>query len=191
MKKLIAFAAVLALPLGVFAQGTVVFANSTSPDSRFTTNGVANGYLTGVNQFLIGLYTAPAGTTDESSFILRITATNQTSPARGLFSGGNPAIVQGIPINTTVAFQIRAWSFVNGGPTDTYENAGPNAYKGKSAIGSVTGGDPLPGGSSPGALFGTGAGQVLGVNLNSVPEPSSIALGLLGLGAIALFRRRK
>jgi len=63
-------------------------------------------------------------------------------------------------------------------------------YKGKTAIGFTTPGDPV--GGTPGALFGNGAGQIGTVTeLRAVPEPSSIALGLLGLGAIALFRRRK
>jgi len=197
MKKLILLTALMALPMAMFGQGQVIFANSTSPDSRFSTNStptppsgqLANqvGNLSGVNTYLIGLYTAAAGTTDESLFILRLTATNRTGGAAGLFNGGNPATVNGIPINGTVAFQIRAWQTTTG--LDTYENT-TGQYKGKSAIGSVTGGDPA--GGTPGGLFGVGAGQVLGVVLTPVvPEPSSIALGLLGLGAIALFRRRK
>jgi len=38
---------------------------------------------------------------------------------------------------------------------------------------------------------GNAAGQVAGFQIAVVPEPSSIALGLLGLGAVALIRRRK
>jgi len=148
--------------------------------------------MSGTAQFRIGLYTAPQGTVDPNAFTLRLTATNSAlGPAAGLFSGGGAAVVPGAPIGITVAFQIRAWQIAGGA---TYELAtAPGVYRGVSAIGQVTPGDPS--GGAPGVLFGTSAGQVLGIvmtpNVSVVPEPSSIALGLLGLGAIALFRRRK
>jgi len=193
MKKLIVLLALVALPAGVFAQGAISFANaSSSPDTRFKTNDLAGhvGNITGVNQFLIGLYTAPDGTTDQSLFTLRLTATNNSSPLfPGLFKNV-PVSIAGVPIGVQIAYQVRAWSFQNGGLTDTYENAPGNAYKGKTAIGFVTAADPAAG--SPTLIFGTGAGQIgTTTELTAVPEPSSIALGLLGLGAIALFRRRK
>jgi len=125
MKKLILLLALIALPAGVFAQGTVAFANGSTPDTRFQTNDLQGhiGFTTGNNQFIFGLYTAPAGTTDESLFTLRLTATNRTSPFVGLFNGGSPAVVPGAAIGVQIAFQVRAWSFQNGGLNDTYENA--------------------------------------------------------------------
>jgi len=199
MKKLI-ISVLLALPVGLFAQGQINFANSTSPDSRFSTNSgpfgpafgqAANavGNLSGVNTYIIGLYSAAAGTTDESLFVLRITATNKTGAAAGLFNGGGPATPPGFPAGTSVAFQLRAWQALPG--SDSYETAlAFGQYRGKTGIGFVTAGDAIAG--PAGILFGNGAGQVLGAVLTpNVPEPSSIALGLLGLGAIALFRRRK
>jgi len=195
MKKLIILLALTVLPAGLFAQGTLAFANGTSPDTTIQTNDLAGhiGRADGANGFLIGLYTAPNGTTDESQFVLRITATNKTSAFRGLFNNAPSTGISGVPIGTQIAFQIRAWSFVNGTAADTYETAlnAPTVYKGKSAIGFATGGDPA--GGQPGVLFGSGAGQIGAptVLTPGVPEPSTIALGLLGLGAIALFRRRK
>jgi len=192
MKKLIILLALAALPTGLFAQGTLVFGNGTTPDTTFQTNDLAGhiGRVQGNNTFLIGLYTAPNGTTDESAFVLRITATNKTGPFAGLFNNAPVTGIQGVPIGVQIAFQVRAWSFQNGGAADTYENAPGSVYKGKTAIGFVTGGDPA--GGTAGTLFGSGAGQIgTPTVLTAVPEPSSIALGLLGLGAIALFRRRK
>jgi len=202
MKKLI-ISALLALPVGLFAQGQINFANSTSPDSRFSTNSTATpppgqaanavGNLSGLNTYIIGLYSAPAGTVDESLFVLRITATNKTGAAAGLFNGGGPAKPPGFPAGTSVAFPLRALQGLAG--SGSYEVAtAPGQYRGKTAIGFVTAGDAISG--PAGILFGNSAGQVLGAVLTPnpgviVPEPSSIALGLLGLGAIALFRRRK
>jgi len=195
MKKLIVLLALIGLPAGLFAQGTLVFQNATSPDTTFQTNDMASptphiGRIDGAGQFLIGLYTAPAGTTDESAFILRITATNRTGNFRGTFVNSPTTGITGVPVGLQIAFQVRAWSFQNGGAADTYESAPGTAYKGKTGIGFATGGDPA--GGTPGTLFGSSAGQIgVPTILTAVPEPSSIALGLLGLGAIALFRRRK
>jgi hypothetical protein len=137
------------------------------------------------------LYVAPAGTSDPNAFSLNgPTALNQTGLGNGRFNGGSSFVISN---NTgqTIAFQVRAWSTFAGA---TYEEArlspNPGTYLGVSSIGSVAPasgvGQPVPN------LFGTSAGQIGGFTLiPNIPEPSSIALGLLGLGAIALFRRRK
>ena len=56
----------LALPLSAFAQGQVVFANT--PATLITTNfgPGRSGPISGINAYRIGLYAAPAGTTNES-----------------------------------------------------------------------------------------------------------------------------
>jgi len=189
MKKLLLLAALIALPSMMMAQGSVRFVNFTTPDTRITTNNLAGGvgFTDGLNQWKIGLYLAPNGTTDPSAFTLVATATNRTGAFLGLFNGGDPlALPGGYPAGTQIAFQIRGWNFA----AASYEEAAlsPTGWVGQSPIGFVTpasSAGPFP------ALFGTGAGQVGGFQITPVPEPSSIALGLLGLGAIALFRRRK
>jgi hypothetical protein len=198
MKKQLVLLGLLLLPAALFAQGTIQFANTST--TQMTTNSGPtpppgqlpdrSGVTTGVNSYLVGLYIAPQGTADPNAFTLVGTATNGTVPVNnGRFNGGIPFAVPG---NTgqTIAFQIRAWSFFAGA---TYEEAAlnPVAYIGVSGIGQVT---PVTiSGAPPAALFGTGAGQLSSgfVLTPNIPEPSSIALGLLGLGAIALFRRRK
>jgi len=197
MKKHLLLLGLLLLPVSLFAQGTVQFANTST--TTMTTNSTATppagqvadrvGVTTGVNTYLVGLYIAPQGTTDPLAFSLIGTATNGTVPvSNGRFNGGNPFAIAG---NTgqTIAFQIRAWQFNAGA---TYEAAtADGVYRGVSAIGFVT---PATGTQTTPALFGTSAGQLSSgfvLTPNAIPEPSSIALGLLGLGAIALFRRRK
>ena len=187
MNKKLLVLGLLALPLAVFAQGTVQFANTST--TQLTTNSLtgAVGPTTGANHYLVGLYIAPQGTVNPSAFTLVGTATNGTAPVNnGRFNGGNPFVIPG---NTgqTIAFQIRAWTMSAG---SRYEDVtSSTAYRGVSAIGQVT---PATGATPTPALFGTNPGQLSsGFALTPVPEPSTIALGLLGLGAVALFRRRK
>jgi hypothetical protein len=195
MKKTLLIIAMAILPAVVFAQGTVQFNNTTT--TRMTTNSTATpppgqqanqtGNTTGAGLFTVGLYIAPAGTTDQSLFTLVGTTPSLTGIGAGTFNGNPPDGGFAIPGNTgqTIAFQIRAWQTSGG---STYE-AATTVYRGVSAIGSVT---PATGLILAPALFGTGPGQIGGFVLTpGVPEPSSIAFGLLGLGAVALFRRKK
>lgn len=169
-----------------FGQGQVVFAN-TSTTLLSTNSATGNGPLTGSLQWRIGLYIAPDGTVNPASFTLVAVATNSGISAGRFAYPVSPLVING---NTgePIAFQIRAWQLSAG---TTYENA-LTGFRGQSAIGRVTPGTTGP---TP-TLFGPSdyVGQLTtGFALTSgvIPEPSSIALGLLGLGAIALFRRRK
>lgn len=205
MKKLLLACISVAAAVAAHGQGTIVFANDVN--TRFTTNGTAvgqgTGQYSGANTYRIGLYTAAPGTTTESLFTLIAVATNNpgtVSFQRGLFSYPESPLVVNGNNGTPIAFQVRAWSLAGGA---SYEAALANALSGqpggssyyygaKSPIGQLTPG--VAGAPSP-SVFGDGStpGQLTsGLALVPlVPEPSSIALGLLGLGAIALFRRRK
>jgi hypothetical protein len=198
MKKTLLLLGLIMLPVALFAQGTVQFNNTAS--TQLTTNtsptgtGGTGGLTTGAGQYTIGLYIAPQGTTDPAAFsLMGPTTLSQSGLGNGRFNGNPLPNNFAVSNNTgqTIAFQVRAWSTFAG---STYELALgrtdlPTRYLGVSAIGEVT---PATGLTPTPALFGTAAGQVGGfVLVPPVPEPSSIALGLLGLGAIALFRRRK
>jgi hypothetical protein len=192
MKKLLLACVTFATVATAFGQGQFFFANDST--TRFTTNrGGVTGNMTGANQYRIGLYTAAPGTTDESLFTLVATATNSASPiAFGLFSYPESPFTLAGNNGTPIAVQVRAWSLAGGA---SYEAAvaaagsGANLLGQQTPIGTIT---PAVGGAAPPALFGPGATFTSGIQLIPlVPEPSSIALGLLGLGAIALFRRRK
>jgi hypothetical protein len=203
MKKLLLVCMSVVAVATAYSQGigTVGFYNTGG--TLFTTNAGGpgspvgpSGVMRGANQFRIGLYTAPAGTTTESLFTLVAVATNSSlSAGRFQYGGGG----FDIPGNTgqPIAYQVKAWSLASGTSYEQAVNSGLG-YGGKSGIGAIT---PTASSTSPApALFGPGGanppdfvGQLnAGVELVPlVPEPSSIALGLLGLGAIALFRRRK
>jgi len=192
MKKLLLLAALFGTAGSLFAQGTVIFANTASATYRITTNnaaGTASGLMSGANGYRVGLYAGPSGTAAGSLVLVGLATNAPQAALAGYFNGGNPfTLPAGYPAATAIAFQIRAWTFGGGLDFATASTDPANAV-GSSALGFAT-----PGGGTvlPAALFGSGAGQVGGFEIApTVPEPSSIALGLLGLGAIALFRRRK
>jgi len=190
MKKLLLLAAFLGVAGSALAQGTISFANTGNNAFRLWTNnatGTASNLLSSANKIRIGLY---GSTTGGSLDLIAYT----TNGAGGFFSAGSPYLLpNGYAEGATLTFQLRAWSFAGG---LSYEEAGIASNLspleialGTSAIGTTT----LGGGTVlAGALFAT-SGNALhqGFEIKPAPEPSSIALGLLGLGAIAMFRRKK
>jgi hypothetical protein len=193
MKKLLLLAALLGFAGSVFAQGTIAFANTGNNAFRLWTNNVTGtasnlmGSPAGGFVYRIGLY----GSTTGGSLDLIAYATNG---AGGFFSAGSPYMLpNGYAEGASLTYQLRAWSLASG---NTYEEAllaailNPlNVYMGQSAIGTTS----LGGGSVfAGALFATsGTALRQGFVITNGPEPSSIALGLLGLGVMTLFRRKK
>lgn len=190
MKKLILSCALMVAALVSHGQGRVNFANTsgTVVTADNTANGGSIANISGAGNYYFGLYLGP----DNNNLSLALLATN--TAIAGRFNGGNPAPLPSptYSAGTTYAFQVRGWS--SSGGDLSYEAAviraagSPTMLVGVSGFGTVT---PTASPGTPGALFGAGPGQVGGFVLAPVPEPSSIALGLLGLGAIALFRRRK
>jgi hypothetical protein len=191
-KTLIACAVLLSAITASFAQGTVNFANTST--TLITTNTpTGSGNMAGLNQYRIGLYVGALGTA-ESSLSLAGYGTNSPIAGRMNANGAGSFTLPspGYPTSVQIAFQVRGWSLGSG---TSYEEAfAAGALTGTSALGVTT-----PGGGLvlPGLIFGDGSTDangnrtVGGFAMTVVPEPSSIALGLLGLGAIALFRRRK
>jgi MYXO-CTERM domain-containing protein len=195
MKKLLLLAVCLGSAATMFGQGTVAFHNNGSTTFRLWTNNAAltaSNLMSGA-AYRVGLYGSTDLSASEGSLSLLLMTTNAApAAAAGRFNGGSAVPIAGIA-GGQIRFQLRAWSIAGG---DTYEAARTasladplNIALGTSPLGTTTlGGGIVP----PGALFGTSPGQLTeGFQVAPIPEPSSIALGLLGLGAIALFRRRK
>ncbi len=186
MKAALGFFLGFLCTVSALAQGTIHFAN-TATTTLSTNSGPApppgqapnaTGLTSGAGQYSIGLYIAPQGTTDPLAFSLLAVA--QNGPLPGRFDGGQISV----PGNTgqSIAFQIRGWRSVDG---PTYESIGSGTYRGVSDIGFVT---PAIGGAE---IFGTGPGQVGGFVLGNIPEPSTYALVVLGLGLRSIFLRGK
>ena len=197
MKKIIATMIGLATAISLHAQGTVAFANTTL--TKITSIAQPLG-ISPANAFHIGLYVGPRGTLEDNLVLVSSGATGN-APIAGLFNGGNPFTLPApFALGSEIAFQVRAWSTAGG---NSYEAAVASGIAGilvgKSAMGSsFVNPNPalasnLPGGGAAPAmvLFGTTfQGQIGGFSVALVPEPSTIALALLG-GALLLFRRRK
>jgi len=195
MKKiLLTTVAAAAFTLGTlssFAQGNVAFANQTT---TAITNAAGAKLVAAAGTYEFGLYVGASGS-QASALTLVATGLNPNwisgSIADGFFNAGNPLTLANNPAGTAIAFQVRGWEVSQG---SSYEaalalNTGGGHLYGVSALGSVTPTAP-PNGAAP--LFGnTGGGLVPAFAMAVVPEPSTFALGALGVGALALIRRRK
>jgi len=197
MKKLLLLAVLAVTAVSAMAQGRVSFRNGASTSFYISTNnavGTASNLMSGTSAYRIGLYASPTTGATEGSLTLIGLATNSAA-LPGRFLGPSPYAITapGYTAGTPITFQIRAWSFAGG---LSYEEALTAAALspldialGVSALGTTT---PTPAPSPAGELWGTSLGNLTGgFEIKPIPEPSSIALGLLGLGAIALFRRKK
>jgi hypothetical protein len=209
MKKLLLLAVLGVTAVSAMAQGRITFRNTASTSFNLYTND-AFGSLNGVSiinrsttsnsaaQYRVGLYASPTTGASAGSLTLIALATNASSANPsflGKFLGPDPYAITapGYAAGSAFTFQLRGWSFAGG---MTYEEAvlaqvlDPlNIALGQSELGTTT---PTASPGTPGALFGTAAGLLVsGFEIKPAPEPSSIALGLLGLGAVALFRRKK
>jgi hypothetical protein len=186
MKKLLLLACSMLAAVGVYAQGTVNFANGAAgvnaPINVDVPGGSPAPVSTANGPWLAMLYAGPAGTLEGA---LTSTIVSGSPSALGTTPGyvlGGARTITGIPSGTAAVLQIRAWRSDLGGTYEAALAAQGGNYVGRSAPITVTlGGGPTPTPNMTG----------LASFVIPVPEPSSIALGLLGLGAIALIRRKK
>lgn len=187
MKKLAVLAALTIMSLSVFAQKAVVNLNNWDVDKPifFKSQGGAIPAGTTVYAELLGGTVggtlAPVVPTSGGSSVI-------TVDPDGHFDAG-VGVVPGLTAAGPADFQLRAWT----GAT-TYSAATPD----NQAITPVFAGtvnawndtavpQPLPIGTT---LNLPAANLVIGSGSPVIPEPSTIALGLLGAGAL-LIRRRK
>lgn len=196
MKKLLLTTAAIGL-LGVsaFGQGLVAFANSTATPISFGTEvkagDTAGAFLPSGTRFSVELLynpgTDPAQDPGDAGMLGRmmgnpVPIANIPSNA-GRYNGGTRMTPTSTAPGARAWFQVVAWETAFGTSYDEAA-ANPNAYRGRSnrfniATGAVT---PTPI-SAPGGVM------AFAVN---VPEPSTVALGILGgLGTMLLLRRRK
>jgi hypothetical protein len=199
MKKLkcLAIIAATMASLNGYSQGTISFVGSAP-------NVIINS-LTGLpaeaNLLVVGLYfntnpSAEASTRPDASgsdgFQIAPNTAGSLAPsavrAGGTFIGGTkeiPGVDPGVP----ASFQVRAWSV----GFATYEEAYAAGMTDNNIL--VGASDVLrfaPGGGSLPAAGLVAQGGYTGLTVAPVPEPSMIALSVLGgLGAMLLIRRRR
>jgi hypothetical protein len=186
-KTLLTLALFAGLTSAAFAQGTVLFSNSSSSLVTYAEGPSSGSSVETGGVFSVALYWAVAGTADPSQFV-QIGASAGIAPIPGRYSGGTRTTGDATAPSGDAAFLVRAWSTADGA---SYEEASQvvGAWVGSSDIftsatgGGGTGPLPDPAVSLSTAVPGFGVTQV-------VPEPSVILLGIAGAGLL-WFRRKK
>lgn len=212
MKKVIIITASLLCAVGVFAQGTVVFNNIVGGQVRAPVFGpelgnpflakqgnraadappvggtqTYTGALLSGTGFTAELWGGPLGTAEGSLLPATPQKTFRTGTAAGFVNAAAPlasATLGNVPMGRAT-LQLRAWDNM-GGSILLWSQvlANDSIPRGVSAL------------FSPIAVVGEGVNpspNLVGLesfNIHQVPEPSVIALGLLGIGALLMFRRR-
>lgn len=219
MKKVLLTIALATITCGLFAQGRVNFANNTLAGSQIITNGlgapgVGSGNISGPSgSFRFELFAAADGTSDVSLFTTTgITNANSSVLGAGRISNRNSVDPLRGAQGTWIQVQVRGWSANLGGTwAEAYANSQSAPFlaglgtqlawisdyenTARTPIGRVQ----LAGTSVNGPTIflssvapAAGTVQISGLELTLVPEPSTIALGLMGIGAtLVLIRRRK
>jgi len=171
MKKLLVTLTAVLISASTFGQGTIQFNNRTGPIDAPVTRQDGTGAGAGVTAqlFLVqgGVYTPLTPTTTFRT----------TSPAAAFYvtQPATAVTVPGIAAANSATIVMRAWE---GASFDSATVRGESTPITITLGGDVPGSAPLP----PALLTG-----LQGFTL--VPEPSTIALGLLGAAAL-LYRRR-
>jgi hypothetical protein len=186
MKKLIYIAAVLVASLSAYAQGTIAFNNRVVGVIDAPVFDVGGTVRLSGTAFFAQLYAGPAGTAEDALTAIGTPVTFRTGNAAGFVNPpAGDITVSGVPVGGTARVQMRAWDATFG----TYGAALAGTGKvGKSNLFDVAG----LGGQGPSGPPATAPNLVglQGFSLTQVPEPSTIALGALGVAAL-FFRRRK
>jgi len=192
MKKLIVIAAAALVTISGYSQGTVQSANGVA---SLVTNSLTGAAAIAGTTFKVAIYylpdqaSAPPTAEFDANGMMLGSAVNM-GPVAGRYSTGTRSTPTSTAPGGPAWFQIRSWESSFGATyADAVNNLTPQggrfALVGTSAIIRVTSGDPTstpPG--TPGSIV------VPGFILAPVPEPSVIALGVLGVGALLMLRRR-
>lgn len=193
MKKILLTAAAVFVTLSIYAQGTIDFKNDTTSLIRNGNNGGA--LVTSADGIRVALYWAPLSNPDNFTVLVPSLVVGAVPPVPGQFFGGTRTTGTETLAGTTGRFIVKAWEAAYGA---TFEEAVANTSMGRPALraespvftlstGNPGGSPPIPAANLQGTLAAPG---FTGLTV-MVPEPSMIALGLLGAGSLLLFRRRK
>jgi len=183
MKKTLTTIACSMIAVGAFAQGQVFMINNNQINDS---TGAAAGPASGGN-FEVELVVGTSATTVNQAVPSSINPLNagffNGPPASsGIVTldgtGGNPTIAANLPI----FYQVEAWNATSANLTYAQAVAAHDA-NGISAVNSYTTGGGSP--PTPAAPLGFAT-----FALSPVPEPTTLALGAMGLGALFLRRRK-
>jgi len=179
MKKLITTVVCSMAAAAAFGQGTFAF-SSTVGNPGDNTISIKSSGAPADSPYQAEL-AAGVGTTLASLTLYPSTITPVTG---GYIFGPNVALT-GVAAGSTVAFDILVWNPADGATFAAAVAKGGATILGSSGVvqGYVTGGSGSPPAVAPNPAFGP-------FSLAAAPEPTTLALGAMGLGAL-LLRRRK
>jgi len=197
MKKALLTLAAIAMASSAFAQGTINFfnnnltgANGTYRAGIFRDNGdgIANNSTVGAGAgFTVGLFLANNLNTPLA------TTTFRTTTVQEVFIANVPdVVVTGTPAGGTAQLVVRAWSTSAGSFAAAQTTAGDQW--GEQAFTSRGLGGPNPDPTQPAIPSPDMGPGFTGFEMTTTagiitPEPSTIALGVLGVGALFVRKR--
>lgn len=182
MKKALLTLAAVAMAGSAYAQGLIGFSNADIPNAagNSTYNAVIkmpDGVANADSTYTVGLFNG-------ATLLTSTTIVGTT----GLFLGDEVAVA-GSPAGSRPTLTVRAWQ-TSAGSYDAALVRGEASFQ-TQPLGGPNPTPPPPAIFTPGLTgFGSEATGV-GLVMVNVPEPSTYALGVLGLGALAMMRRRK
>jgi len=162
--------------VAAYAQGTLNFANFVAPTVDAKVFNVGGLVPLAGSQFQAILYGGPAGTPESSLVAIAPAANFLTGAGAGYFIGGKRS-VPGVPGNTIGVLQVRAWDTLSGATWDLATIKGQSPLLTTLSLGL----DP----ATPPNMVG-----LQSFSLTVIPEPSTIALAILGAAALFLRRRK-
>jgi hypothetical protein len=191
-KSLLTLALVALSAVASYAQGTIQFSNNGLSAVKYQ-DVLGGAIVNAPDGCVIGVYWG--ATADALTLQTPTTTTFTSGGVSGLYNGGGVYALTGSNPGQAVFMKIAGW-LTKGGTTPATINGGiadPRiTHYGESAVVQTLGLAPTAG---PGIVVvqgpaGTTASRTKPFTIAPVPEPSVIALGALGLGAL-LLRRRK
>lgn len=188
MKKTLLTLALAALSaVASFAQGTISFVNGTLTRAQWedpVTHAMVN--VPASANIVYGVFWGNSADT----LVLNdgvLGTPHQTAVSAGIIVAPNPYVINGADAGTTVFMRVAGWTS-SFGRDAAAAKATPGAHYGETAVRSIA----LAPTQGPGTVVWSGSNQALfqPLRIPIVPEPSVIALGVLGVGAL-LLRRKK